>query len=87
MYEIELIAKAREKRAFNDALPPLSDEACFFLRSRLTKEQEFREWTQLENELKEINDQRLMRLQQLLLDRERDLEEKRISKIEDLKYF
>jgi hypothetical protein len=26
MYEIELIAKAREKRAFNDALPPLSDE-------------------------------------------------------------
>lgn len=26
MYELELIAKAREKRAFNDALPPLSDE-------------------------------------------------------------
>lgn len=26
MYEIELITKAREKRAFNDALPPLSDE-------------------------------------------------------------
>ena len=26
MHEIELIAKAREKRAFNDALPPLSDE-------------------------------------------------------------
>ena len=28
MYELELIAKAREKRAFNDALPPLSDEVC-----------------------------------------------------------
>ncbi len=26
MYELELIEKAREKRAFNDALPPLSDE-------------------------------------------------------------
>ena len=26
MFELELIAKAREKRAFNDALPPLSDE-------------------------------------------------------------
>jgi len=26
MYEIELIEKAREKRSFNDALPPLSDE-------------------------------------------------------------
>jgi len=30
MYELELIAKAREKRAFNDALPPLSDEVIKF---------------------------------------------------------
>lgn len=29
MHEIELIQKAREKRAFNDALPPLSDEVSF----------------------------------------------------------
>ena len=46
MYDIELIAKAREKRAFNDALPPLSDEACFILRNRFTNEQENREWNQ-----------------------------------------
>jgi hypothetical protein len=26
MYELDIIAKAREKRSFNDALPPLSDE-------------------------------------------------------------
>jgi len=32
MYEIELIEKAREKRAFNDALPPLSDEVYLFLK-------------------------------------------------------
>ena len=38
MYEIELIIKAREKRAFNDALPPLSDEANFNLRNKLTNE-------------------------------------------------
>jgi len=31
MHEIELIAKAREKRAFNDALPPLSDEVNLFI--------------------------------------------------------
>lgn len=30
MYEIELIEKAREKRAFMDALPPLSDEVTLF---------------------------------------------------------
>ena len=46
MHDIELIAKAREKRAFNDALPPLSDEANFNLRNKLTNEQETREWRQ-----------------------------------------
>jgi hypothetical protein len=85
MHEIELIAKAREKRAFNDALPPLSDEACFHLRSKLTKEQEFREWTQKEQELKDINDQRLLKLQQLLQEREKVLEEQRVAKIDELK--
>jgi len=30
MYEIELIEKARERRAFMDALPPLSDEVTKF---------------------------------------------------------
>ncbi len=85
MHEIELIAKAREKRAFNDALPPLSDEACFFLRTKLTKEQEFREWTQMEKELKDVNEQRLMKLQKMLEDREQVLEEVRIAKIDELK--
>lgn len=85
MYEIELIAKAREKRAFNDALPPLSDEACFNLRSKLTKEQEFREWSQKEKELKDMNNERLLTLQRLLEERERILEEKRIAKIDELK--
>lgn len=85
MHEIELIAKAREKRAFNDALPPLSDEACFHLRTKLTKEQETREWTLKEEELKDINKQRLMKLQELLEERERLHEEQRTAKIDELK--
>ena len=50
MHTLELIAKAREKRTFNDALPPLSDEANFNLRNKFTNEQETREWRLKEKE-------------------------------------
>ena len=85
MYDIELIAKAREKRAFNDALPPLSDEACFLLRNKFTNEQENREWNQKEKEIEEINKKRLLALQQFLENREKEYEEKRLEKIDRLK--
>ena len=92
MYEIELIEKARERRAFMDALPPLSDEviillikACFNLRSRLMQEQEFREWMQKEKDYKDINSIRLLKLQQFLEEREKQIEEKRLNKIGELK--
>ena len=85
MHDIELIAKAREKRAFNDALPPLSDEANFNLRNKLTNEQETREWRQKEREIEEINEKRLLTLQQLLENREKQFETKRLEKIDRLK--
>ena len=85
MHDIELIAKAREKRAFNDALPPLSDEANFNLRNKLTNEQETREWNQKEKEIEEINEKRLLTLQQYLENREKKFEEKRLEKIDRLK--
>ena len=85
MHDIELIAKAREKRAFNDALPPLSDEANFNLRNKLTNEQETREWKQKEKEIEEINEKRLLTLQQFLENREKNNEIKRLEKIDRLK--
>ena len=85
MHDIELIAKAREKRAFNDALPPLSDEANFNLRNKLTNEQETREWRQKEKEIEEINEKRLLTLQQYLENREKQFKEKRLEKIDRLK--
>ena len=85
MHDIELIAKAREKRAFNDALPPLSDESNFNLRNKLTNEQETREWRQKEKEIEEINEKRLLTLQQFLENREKEYEAKRLEKIDRLK--
>jgi hypothetical protein len=38
MAEMELIEQMREKRAFENALPPTSDEACFVLRRKLMEE-------------------------------------------------
>jgi hypothetical protein len=75
----------REKRAFNDALPPLSDEASFHLRRRITQDQEVREWNYFENELKESNNQRLIKLQQLLESKEKESEEVRLRKIDEMK--
>ena len=83
--EIDLILKMREKRAFNDALPPLSDESCFFLRRKITQEQEVREWSFFENELKTANNQRLIKLQQLLEKKEKESEEVRLRKIDEMK--
>jgi len=44
----------REKRAFENALPPTSDEACFTLRRKLMEEQEFREWNKREDYIKRL---------------------------------
>ena len=41
MAEMETIEGLREKRAFDNALPPTSDEACFVLRRKLMEEMEF----------------------------------------------
>ena len=36
------------------ALPPISDESSFNLRRKLMEEQELREWTKKENEIKKV---------------------------------
>jgi hypothetical protein len=54
MAEMELIEQMREKRAFENALPPTSDEACFTLRRKLMEEQEFREWNKREDDIKRL---------------------------------
>ena len=65
MAEMELIEQMREKRAFDNALPPTSDEACFILRRKLMEEQEFREWNKREEDIKRLQNERLNLLQVL----------------------
>ena len=52
--ELEEIEQYREKQWFEFALPPISDEASFLLRRKLMDEQEIREWSKKENEIKKF---------------------------------
>ena len=54
MEEMELIAQMREKRAFENALPPTSDEASFLLRRQLMEQLEVREWNKREEDIKRV---------------------------------
>ena len=76
MAEMELIEQMREKRAFENALPPTSDEACFTLRRKLMEEQEVREWNKREEDIKRLQNERLNLLQSALVEREKETEEK-----------
>ena len=59
MTEMQLIEKKREKNAFENALPPTSDEACFVLRRKLMEDQEFKEWESREETIKTLQNERL----------------------------
>ena len=85
MAEMELIEQMREKRAFENALPPTSDEACFSLRRKLMEEQEFREWGKREDDIKRLQNERLNLLQSALVEREKESEDNHSRRIEDIR--
>lgn len=72
----------RDKRAFDNALPPTSDEACFTLRRRLMEEQEHRQWNNRETVIKQMQNDRLNLLQSALVDREKRIEENHAERTE-----
>ena len=85
MAEMDLIEQMREKRAFDNALPPTSDEACFHLRRLLMEQQEFREWNKREDDIKRLQNERLNLLQSALVEREKETEEKHAQRTEEIR--
>jgi hypothetical protein len=86
MAEMELIEQMRDKRAFENALPPTSDEASFALRRRLMEEQEHRQWNQRETTIKQMQNDRLNLLQSALVDREKRIEEHHAERTESIRH-
>lgn len=82
---MELIELTREKRLFEYALPPTSDEGCFNLRRKLMEQQETLEWKIREDEIKKIQLERLKLLKDVLLKRDAENEEKNAQRIESIR--
>ena len=85
MAEIYRIEEMMQKNIFDGALPPTTDEAAFIMRRQLMEEQEVREWTNREEEIKKLHNERMNLLQSALLDRERETEERHAQRTEDIR--
>ncbi|XP_053421554.1 cilia- and flagella-associated protein 91 isoform X1 [Nycticebus coucang] len=68
--EVEMIERAREKRAWEATLPPLSDISQFEKRRRMMNAMERKEWAFREQEIEKLQEIRLEVLKELLRKRE-----------------
>lgn len=70
--EVNMIHRMREKKAFEDSLPPVTDEASFEVRKQLLEKRELAEWALREEEMKKEQEAKL----QILIDTLKEREEK-----------
>lgn len=86
--EVQLIQKLREKRAFEQSLPEITDQASFELRKKMLEERELQEWAQREEEMNKEQEDKLAVLVDMLKQRdevERQQIEARIDKLRKAK--
>ncbi|KAI9105397.1 solute carrier, TRAMD3 or PAT1-domain-containing protein [Phlyctochytrium arcticum] len=72
--ELEMIERARAKRAWEKSLPVVVDQESFEKRLRMMEEMELAEWRDREEEIKRIQEARLEVLKQVIEHREADNE-------------
>ncbi|XP_005345035.1 cilia- and flagella-associated protein 91 [Microtus ochrogaster] len=73
--EVEMIERAREKRAWEATLPPLNDSLQIEKRRKMMNAMERKEWAFREGEIEKLQDLRLEVLKQLLRRREENQNE------------
>ncbi|XP_036602131.1 cilia- and flagella-associated protein 91 [Trichosurus vulpecula] len=79
--EVEMIERAREKRAWEATLPPLSNDALFNKRRKMMNDMERKEWAFREREIEKLQELQLEVLKQLLKKREDDQNEVNIRRL------
>ncbi|XP_051841308.1 cilia- and flagella-associated protein 91 isoform X1 [Antechinus flavipes] len=79
--EIEMIERAREKRAWEATLPPLSNDELFNKRRKMMNDMERKEWAFREHEIEKLQELQLEVLKQLLKKREDDQNEINIRRL------
>ncbi len=82
---LDMIEYNRERTWFENALPPISDEASFNMRRRLMEDQEVREWSKKEDEIKKLHGENLELVKQAIVEREKDITDKNLQRIEEIK--
>lgn len=80
-----MIERMRQKRAFEQSLPPITDEASFELRRRMMEEQELLEWAEREKEIDRIQAERLELLQTAIEARDRENEFVQDQRVEEVR--
>ncbi|KAM9697036.1 cilia- and flagella-associated protein 91 isoform 2-T2 [Dama dama] len=79
--EVEMIERAREKRAWEDTLPPLSDTSQFEKRWRMMNAMERKEWAFREQEIEKLQEIRLEVLKELLKKRDENQNEVNMARL------
>ncbi|XP_072166389.1 cilia- and flagella-associated protein 91-like isoform X2 [Diadema setosum] len=82
--EVEMIERARAKRAWEATLPPLNDVSQLEKRKKMMDEMERKEWALREQEIEKLQEARLQLLQKILREREENhtkLSAKRLDKL------
>ncbi|XP_052253819.1 cilia- and flagella-associated protein 91-like [Dreissena polymorpha] len=82
--EVEMIERARAKRAWEATLPPLNDMSQLEKRKRMMDEMERKEWALREQEIEKLQEARLEVLKQLLKQREENHQELNIKRLDKL---
>eukprot|EP00397_Hematodinium_sp_SG-2012_P015001 GEMP01015270.1.p1 GENE.GEMP01015270.1~~GEMP01015270.1.p1 ORF type:complete len:677 (+),score=169.00 GEMP01015270.1:86-2116(+) len=57
--EVEIIERTRQKRIYENMLPPSTDEFSFGLRSRLMESAELKRWAERERQIEDLQNRRL----------------------------
>lgn len=84
MAEVEMIERARAKRAWEATLPPLNDVSQLEKRRKMMDEMERKEWALREQEIEKLQEARLEVLKQLLKKREENHAELNIKRLDKL---
>jgi hypothetical protein len=82
--QVEMIERARAKKAWELTLPPLDEKGAFEERVKMIEEMELREWKDKEMEIKLIQDERLRVLEAVIRTREKKNDVENEKRLEDL---
>ncbi|KAL3885253.1 hypothetical protein ACJMK2_025341 [Sinanodonta woodiana] len=82
--EVEMIERARAKRAWEATLPPLNDLSQLEKRQKMMDEMERKEWALRESEIEKLQEARLEVLKQLLKQREENHQDLNIKRLDRL---